>query len=556
MRAGTILLYAVTVLSLNAQAQKKAPVHGHGTFSRPEVKEELSTVASCLGRGEIDTSKLTKNEISLLDEIVAGRDPRFSDVTAAWLSAEVRRYNTLRETKLTDVQVQDLLRAATVNSRPGVWAGMKNQVTDRAVARLKLSEFYYNEAFTSPLDVILAGKSQAKGFTSFLHLAARFSWGEEPYRKLRPVVVFTQGHALPAILTKEAEKDLLMGIETTVAGAGSRPFGNVAALAKVPEPVRLVDGEMFALLEMLGDRLPEKVRSCWAEAALRDSAARYGFDRDAIEKRIAKSVPTVAVVSGSIESRLAFGTVYVLSGDRRRVKVDTIEASTSIAPLSTLAPSEVAQEPALVVTPKTVDAMAALIRADSSDAPLKRMSLADLKTELATMEKKSIAQWRVNKESRNEEVGTSSAVLNGTGLSSETVRVLGVYLSERTDSGTPEAARKASAEVFLAKQSIQKLAGARLQKWTPVQKDSLYDAVAFAGRTQAVKAKPEDRKDVLETAIDAALSEAHIPEEDRKAMLPSMVDLELRRFDSDTAWRRVFFPGLPESLPATPPKKW
>lgn len=537
---------------LVAQEPKKDNHDGdRPTYSRPELANELCTLQGCLSSADIDTSRMSKAQVAVLDQITANREPNYRDVNAAWLGAEVERFNELRGTRLTEAEVRQAMRFAVINSKSGQWAELKAQLIARTKKRLK-KEFANNDAYSSPLDVLYSGKASPSAFTAFLHLAARHAWSPDEYRKQKPVVIFTRGHAMPGLVTHKNGKPTLLGLETAVDGRGVRDFGAIEDLADHAEPVRVVDAETFALLEMFGDKLPERVRTCWTENALREAGDRFKFRSDVIERRVVEATKDLRPEQGPRASGvgfgLAFGPIARTDADRRRESRDTVVVTTVIAPPSALPPVQPGspQAPGVATHVRSVEELVTMIKNDRSESRLKTLQDNEIKALVDVWINTSLDKWRENKEERNLEVGSRLQDFATHQLSPNTTATVHWWVTSKTV--VPDAAKTASQAVHDARVRVENKAKDAL-KATPLVSTSDVLGIAAREGLNASNVEAGRRQAMLTDGIGRGLEDKGVTGQPKAELLPLLVDLELKRIEAKTVWARVPRPTIPMPTP-------
>jgi hypothetical protein len=313
----------------------------------------------------------------------------------------------------------------------------------------------------------------------------------------------------------------------------------------------MVDGEAFALYEILKDRLSDVARTNLTQVLLKQAGERYKHNHGFVERRVVeatKEKPEQMPPSGSVGYGLAFGLPTHAPGDRPRVPVDVVEAERRvIAPPATV-------PPVLVPTRvRTAEELLVVLKADRTENTLKTLSDLELRAKLDSLIRESVSSWRVNKEKENREVGTPIAKFEEFKLSSNATATLHYFVSTQTEALIPEAAKNASKAVYDARTAAERLAKDLLKDKPAMQIQTFFDDAAYGGRTAALKTDPREREQLLDREIVAAMDKHEITGDARTRLMPLIKTLEMKRFDSDAAWRRVLLPGLPETPPV--PKK-
>lgn len=154
---------------------------------------------------------------------------------------------------------------------------------EKMLVNVSGKELFYNIAANSPLDVYLNNRMQCYSGTVFM----QFQWRagrRNQFVDKNPVVIYEFGHILPGYMIKTDEGYALLGIETTVGGKAVKNYGQVK---KLNLPMRIVDAEIFALIEIF----KSKVRNgdSLLTSALEQTAKKYGIPLNDLEARVSEN---------------------------------------------------------------------------------------------------------------------------------------------------------------------------------------------------------------------------------------------------------------------------
>ena len=214
------------------------------------------------------------------------RDPKttqdFDRVTAALIQYHVfGRYPGifLNEGSINPVWINELFQ--TLDSKTSSLARsvkkndlgeMKSTLDDEFAKMNGATETEYQEDTVGIDHAFLNNQLQCYSGTYLFNLVARKALGTDEFRRHNVVVIFRKHHVLPGYMEKTKDGFRLTGIETTMSGPSLVDFGMTDSL---PQPIRVVDAEHFAMTEIMKDRMgnPNEV----ANEAIDYAAHRYAI---------------------------------------------------------------------------------------------------------------------------------------------------------------------------------------------------------------------------------------------------------------------------------------
>jgi hypothetical protein len=152
---------------------------------------------------------------------------------------------------------------------------------------------------------------------TYLYELLRRQAGRARFRQGHEVVIFEDGHVLPGYFefSPDGKTKVLVGVETTVAGGGGTELATITASEKSIGNRRVVDAELFALVELLQDDLTNGKQI--VDAVLAQTAKEYGFDLSPIEETLSPG-GGMAAAEMLNASLFGFGHANVPDGDIAR----------------------------------------------------------------------------------------------------------------------------------------------------------------------------------------------------------------------------------------------
>lgn len=462
------------------------------------------------------TPVFSAGEVALVDALVAGREPRFADVTRLWLQAAIRRHNALRGSKLVEGATTDVLRKSLEGAAPGNWLALKATFEAKTRTRLDKRDFTLNADWDSPLDGLFYAKTDVAGYAAFSQLAARIAWGEKAYRESKPVVVVTP----KGFLAGAVRDDSLVAWDLAVKGAGERSFGKIADLGARTDALRVVDAELYAVVEILRDRISPEAQSCLLRLAVQKTGERLSFDPTGLERNVAALPAHRAAPTGA--RRIGTGAVFhfgeiPVGGDRTRPQT---VAEDGLARLRAEWVKEIGEEKTAFAEREASAALRSALEKDGK-APADAAFL-----DAVTERHADTAEAKVR---------------------------LGAYLASRARSQAPEKAVEASLKLHRAIRESEALLA---RYGVPATKIQALATAESDGLGRAGKAR--------ETAIEASLyasltSVKKLDPEGRRTIVASMKAAVLQQLETDNAWLPAVLPGLAPggfpTLPPTPPRR-
>lgn len=274
---------------------------------------------------------------TLLDLINANK-PADSALVDAFLELHLNN-----STNPTDTQVEDLrtqLKALVGGNQTLLkdLYGVKNTLETSLTN--KIGSLSYNRDHVSLYDYFKEGRMQCYSGTSLFEAVRQLNAPLSP-GKNNFVVIFEDGHVLPGFMEKSNEGYHLVGLETTVNGAGKKSYGPASELTGV----RVVSANFFMATEIFETQLSN--RQHVLKKALELTAQKYGIDLtkseqsiDAITKFYTYDVASDGSAAAADEAKVqatladnlnssifAFGAPNTPAGDQPRATAEEIQTS-------------------------------------------------------------------------------------------------------------------------------------------------------------------------------------------------------------------------------------
>lgn len=202
---------------------------------------------------------------------------------------------------------------------PGTYAhgGMLKIKYEQNLKTLHGRDLLYNREAANIKNITGEGRVQCYSGT-YLYQVLRRQPGRDAFRAGREVVIFESGHVLPGYFQNNADgSKSLIGIETTTSGASRRFLAKITPQSKSVGDRRVVDAEIYAVVDLLQESLanPDEV----ALAALKLTAEKYGFDMPATSVAQSGATAQDTVTARLLNSSIfGFGRADVPAGDQPR----------------------------------------------------------------------------------------------------------------------------------------------------------------------------------------------------------------------------------------------
>jgi hypothetical protein len=285
---------------------------------------------------ELDSVSMTSAQSSLAEQIKKGADNK-EILLASFV--ETHRENYRERYKQANNGEEPISSTEMIEKIKQLSAAEQDLFNLKKNLENSISEnpgnLVYNRDNVSLFDYVNDGKMQCYSGTSLLEvlrqLQASTSVAKDDF-----VVIFENGHVLPGYMNKVGLEYNLVGIETTVNGAGQKQYGPVKNL----QQVRVMDSDFFMAIEVLESVITN--RQAVVNKALEITALRYGIDLSSTENTLAnieklftyKSLIALnaeevsqhnAILSEQLNASLfQFGDANTPAGDQTRPTMETV----------------------------------------------------------------------------------------------------------------------------------------------------------------------------------------------------------------------------------------
>jgi hypothetical protein len=290
----------------------------------------------------VTIQNLTPSELEVLRRVQSGKELNSASVISALLEAN--------EDSGSD-DIEDRAERIEKYSAPETWPVSLRKLSEQVSVKDKWNaKVRYEKSIESRtgkpiryqknsvhLDQVFEdGLMQCFSGTLLNHLIWREKTMSQPeaFAKLRWVAIYEKGHVLPGFIEKnKAGKPELYGIESTLAG---KALGRYGEISKIQKPLRILDGDAFALLEIFKNRLDSQKVPAFGRKLLAYTGTKYGFDPQRLEKLIQKNLgpaeSQIVIPDNGFASRyeansspVGFGTVVLPEGIVERKVVATFD---------------------------------------------------------------------------------------------------------------------------------------------------------------------------------------------------------------------------------------
>jgi len=318
------------VFALGASADQygrisETPRHTDTHYKLPSRPLEAAIDLTTFPEITIDPTALTEKQHLVLLALQNNREVPFDILTQAWIEHHTNAYNKKHGTHYSTAFVKNLLKAVGQTSGPPSLDPFefKEAVDDRLQLAAHSAPLLYNVSAANPLEPLLNNQTQCASGSVCYSMAARLAWGSKLYRQKRPLFAYRLGHFQPSfILEDERNQTHLVGVETTASGGARMWLGEMNDLPNAPHALRLVDAELYPILEIFSSRLSETDRDKLAQWLQAQTAKRYGLELTRMEARVRDEVneQTARGVHGNqeVEGPLAFGVSEARAGSQPR----------------------------------------------------------------------------------------------------------------------------------------------------------------------------------------------------------------------------------------------
>jgi hypothetical protein len=175
----------------------------------------------------------------------------------------------------------------------------------------------YNAQAISVMDTAYDKKVQNYSGTMLLFLALREAWGRDKFQSSGLVAIYESGHVLPGYVLKVNGEWHLIGVETTVSGAGRVLYGPLAQAVKT-RMLRIVDADLFCIVELFKFEADNLVDL--ANEALKATGEKYSIAEPPY--LVAQRFRREADYGKIAWSPFGFGSIDIGTGDRERVVLE------------------------------------------------------------------------------------------------------------------------------------------------------------------------------------------------------------------------------------------
>lgn len=262
-------------------------------------------------------------------DVLPDTDKSIQDLAASINAGSAVSFNHVTELLVEKHAVSDATKAKLSQIVPTNLGALSQRQTKIGYESLlkKLSgdrDLIYNRNATNISQVLEDGKMQCYSGT-YLYQLIRRRIGAQAFRKSNEVVILQPGHILPGYIDEKDKMSAIIGVETTVRGGGGRVLAIFDEKSKSIGNIRVVDAELFALVELMQNEVTNKDELL--QQVLDQTAKRYGFEVTAVQVPVA---PGAGVSSTSGQSSvqnseqmlnsslLGFGSISVPAGDQAR----------------------------------------------------------------------------------------------------------------------------------------------------------------------------------------------------------------------------------------------
>lgn len=264
-----------------------------GSNSNPSGGDSDLTLYDLPIKTKASPEPMSVSQADVLEKLKAHKQVSFREITRLMIQKHVKAANT-------DVSVEMLQKFISEISPSSYLTPAKTKVTYEG----KIKEMnggkglVYNLEKMNIADIYFEKRMQCYSGT-YLYELIRRQQGAAQFRSANEVVIFQEGHVLPGYMFKGTDGYRLIGIETTESGGARVELG----LAKDLNGIRVVDAELFALIEIFSDEItnPQEVMN----AALKTTAQKYGIELKNIYSGSASTEETKKQLNQSI---FAFGS--------------------------------------------------------------------------------------------------------------------------------------------------------------------------------------------------------------------------------------------------------
>lgn len=144
----------------------------------------------------------------------------------------------------------------------------------------------YRVSATNLAEPLTNNRVQASSGSLLFNVLSRYALGPKKFRAQNLVMIFEAGHMLPGQMVRNEDGEWeLLGLETTTKGPSRVEYGLVSELHELEKVVRIVDAEIFAVVEVFKDSSMTYPGYVLLQA-LRYTAELYGIEVSKIEKRL------------------------------------------------------------------------------------------------------------------------------------------------------------------------------------------------------------------------------------------------------------------------------
>jgi len=267
-------------------------------------------------------ASLSEDEKSILTKINNGEAVSFSLITKLLIRDHASYYNQLAKEKNKDeLKLDDLVALVSKLVAAQNGEADPHQIKLKYESKMKEingSNSKYNGVATTLGHISKENQQQCYSGTMLNQVVWR---GNPTFRNQNPVVIFEDGHILSGYMKKEEGKWHMYGVETTALGRAQIKYGATDSISK---PVRVVDAELFAIMELFKNQLSNS--NDLAQEILKITAEKYDLKLGPISGFQGNGTSLAGLNPNS--SPFAFGDAKEEDKAIDRVEIDSVDAST------------------------------------------------------------------------------------------------------------------------------------------------------------------------------------------------------------------------------------
>lgn len=301
-----ICLNAILLTACQHDDPKTVTVTSPGRYSATNIDSTSESSADTATRTlelQVNENQLPASLKDLAKKLNQREDISFDQLTRAWIEQHRAVYFARQNNNTGPVVGVDrahypysvigkLVSSMTRRQSPTTNKGEYEGELENFLSKMRppLVKLQYQAAATTLFDAIIDGRLQGYSGTVLNQIVFR-ALGSKLYRDFNFVVIFESGHVLPGYVENariNGERKLyLYGMETMTSGKGIKFYGELSQLQNVAQPIRVVDAELFALIEIFKSHVTDPAQLNLAvEKALKVTAEKYGINLDALEAKL------------------------------------------------------------------------------------------------------------------------------------------------------------------------------------------------------------------------------------------------------------------------------